>query len=83
MSRKPPTVITTSDLQVRPVETMRGDAGLTLDQIAQRLGVTRGSIWQAQRRGQKVELATLQKIAEACGFELRLTLRSLKKPRPH
>lgn len=50
----------------------RANAGLSLADVAQRLGVTRSRVHQMEREGANLELHTVERYANALGYEVRV-----------
>lgn len=51
---------------------MRSSAGLTQEQVAERMQTSKSSISRLERGNANPSWSTLLKYAQACGFELRL-----------
>lgn len=49
---------------------MRAAAGLTQEQLAQRMGTKKSNISRLEKGNTNPSLKTLQKYAKACGFEI-------------
>jgi HTH-type transcriptional regulator / antitoxin HipB len=63
----------------------REDAGMTQEQVAQRLGTKKSAISRIENHAGDLRLSTLQRYAEAVGKELVLELRDpgeAKAPKP-
>lgn len=60
---------------------MRLRAGLTQEQIAKKLGVSRPAIPNMESGRQNIYLHHLIRTADSCGFEVKLKVRQLKKSR--
>ena len=58
--------------------TMRNKAGLTQDQVAQKLGTQKSNISRLERGSSNPSWKTLQRYANACGFEISMRLKNLK-----
>lgn len=58
----------------RDLAALRKREGITLQQLADRLGTTLQNV-QRIERGQNVTLRTLHRIATALGYDLRITFR--------
>lgn len=56
----------------RLLRTARDRAGLTLAELAERLGVSRGRVHQLERDGANLELGTVGRLAAALGYEARI-----------
>lgn len=52
---------------------MRAKAGLTSTQIAERMGVSQPAVSKLERNATRASLATLQRYANACGAELKIS----------
>ncbi|WP_339805973.1 helix-turn-helix transcriptional regulator [uncultured Marinobacter sp.] len=52
--------------------TMRGKAGLTQEEVAERLGTNKSNISRLERGRSNPSWSTLNKYAAACGFGIRL-----------
>lgn len=52
------------------VAALRAQAGLSLNQLAERLGSSRGAVQGAERRGAGVTIKYLERVAAACGVQL-------------
>lgn len=64
----------------------REDAGMTQEQVAQRLGTKKSAISRLENNAGDLRLSTLQRYAEAVGKELVLELRDpgkAKASKPH
>lgn len=51
---------------------MRQRAGLTVSQVAQRMGVTQPAISRLEKNASRASFLTLQRYAKACGRELQV-----------
>ncbi|MCK9139958.1 helix-turn-helix domain-containing protein [Haemophilus influenzae] len=49
---------------------MRTRAGLTVSQVAEKMGVTQPAISKLERNASRASFLTLQRYAQACGSEL-------------
>tara|TARA_R110000868_G_scaffold244669_7_gene501069 strand:+ start:1093 stop:1392 length:300 start_codon:yes stop_codon:yes gene_type:complete len=58
--------------------TMRNKAGMTQEQVAQKLGTQKSNISRLERGSTNPSWKTLQNYAHACGFEISMKLKSLK-----
>lgn len=56
----------------RLMRSARANAGLSLADVAQRLGVTRSRVHQMEREGANLELHTVERYANALGYEVRV-----------
>ena len=56
------------------IKEARRRAGLSQAELAKRIGTSQSAIARYERARSMPDLATLHRIAEACGFELRLEL---------
>jgi DNA-binding XRE family transcriptional regulator len=56
----------------RLLRTARDRAGLTLSELAERLGVSRGRVHQLERDGANLELGTVGRLAAALCYEARI-----------
>lgn len=54
-------------------------AGITRSELADRLGVTKGSVDYSLRPGANLRASRVARIARACGFRLRLELEPLQR----
>ncbi|WP_018403108.1 helix-turn-helix domain-containing protein [Marinobacter gelidimuriae] len=52
--------------------TMRTSAGLTQEQLAKRIGTAKGNISRLERGKGNPSWATLEKYANACGYQVKL-----------
>jgi len=52
----------------------RAAAGLSLADVAQRLGVTRSRVHQLEHEGANLELHTIQRYASTLGYDVRIVL---------
>lgn len=57
--------------------TMRSKAGLTQEQIAERMGTQKSNISRLERGNGNPSWHTLQKYAKACGFQLSVAIEEL------
>lgn len=55
---------------------MRSKAGLTLSQVAERMGITQPAVSKLERNANKATLSSLIRYAHACGMKLQLSARS-------
>lgn len=53
-----------------PITAARELAGLSVQQLADRLGVTREAVYRLERRGEGARLVSIREAVEACGLEL-------------
>jgi DNA-binding XRE family transcriptional regulator len=53
----------------------RKDNSLTLEQLGQALGVSKGRVSQLERRGANLESATLARVAEMLGYDASIVFR--------
>lgn len=60
------------------MKAMRLHRGLTQEQIAKKLGVSRPAIPNMEAGKQNIYLHHLIRTADACGFEVKLRVRKLK-----
>lgn len=58
-----------------PAADMRRLAGLTQEELAERLDITQSAIGQGERAGMRSQLVRLIEVADACGLVLTLTVR--------
>ena len=58
----------------RALRKARADAGLSLADVAARLKVSRGWVHQLEQDGSNLQLHTLQRLAEALGYEVHVSL---------
>ncbi len=58
--------------------TMRKKAGLTQEEVAQKLGTQRSNISRLEKGSSNPSWNTLQNYAHACGFELAMKLKNMK-----
>lgn len=49
---------------------MRESAGLTQEQVAEKMGTTRGNICRLEKLGVHPKVSTIEKYAHACGFKM-------------
>ncbi len=54
-------------------------AGITRSELADRLGVTKGSVDYSLRPGANLRASRVARIARACGFRLHLELEPLRQ----
>ena len=59
--------------------TMRNKAGMTQEQVAQKLGTQKSNISRLERGSTNPSWKTLQNYAHACGFEISMKLKNLKR----
>lgn len=59
--------------------TMRNKAGLTQDQVAQKLGTQKSNISRLERGSSNPSWKTLQNYAHACGFEISMKLKNVRQ----
>ena len=59
--------------------TMRNKAGLTQDQVAQKLGTQKSNISRLERGSSNPSWKTLQNYATACGFEISMKLKNVNR----
>ncbi len=59
--------------------TMRNQAGLTQDQVAQKLGTQKSNISRLECGSSNPSWKTLQNYANACGFEISMKLKNMRK----
>lgn len=52
---------------------IRTRAGLTVSQVAERMGVTQPAISKLEKNASRASFLTLQRYAQACGAELRVS----------
>nr|WP_119343123.1 helix-turn-helix transcriptional regulator [Facilibium subflavum] len=57
---------------------LRKRSGLTQEQIAVKMGTTRGNVCRLEKLGTHPKLNTLEKYARACGFKLDFKFSHLK-----
>ena len=57
--------------------TMRSKAGLTQEQIAEKMGTQKSNISRLERGSANPSWQTLQKYAKACGFQLSVAIEEL------
>lgn len=68
--------------------TMRNEAGLTQDQVAQKMKTQKSNISRLERGSSNPSWKTVQNYATACGFEISMKLKNInqyvcgKKKRP-
>lgn len=58
-----------------PLKALRILAGLSMSELAELRGVTKGAIQQAEISGGRVELPTIVETAEVLGLEVRISVR--------
>lgn len=56
------------------VKKMRQSQSMTLAQVAEKVGVSRGRVGQLEMEGANLEVATLAKLAHAMGYTLQVQL---------
>ena len=54
------------------LQQMRGRAGLTISQVAERMGVSQPAVSKLEKNASRASFQTLQRYAQACGAELRI-----------
>ena len=54
------------------LQEMRIRAGLTISQVAEKMGVTQPAISKLEKNARRASFLTLQRYAHACGAELRV-----------
>lgn len=54
------------------LQEMRARAGLTVSQVAERMGVTQPAVSRLEKNASRASFLTLQRYAQACGAELRV-----------
>lgn len=54
------------------LQELRTKAGLTLSQVAERMGVTQPAVSKLEKNASRASILTLQRYAHACGAELRI-----------
>lgn len=54
------------------LQEMRISAGLTISQVAEKMGVTQPAISKLEKNASRASFLTLQRYAHACGAELRV-----------
>ena len=54
------------------LQEMRIRAGLTISQVAEKMGVTQPAISKLEKNASRASFLTLQRYAHACGVELRV-----------
>ena len=54
------------------LQEMRIRAGLTISQVAEKMGVTQPAISKLEKNASRASFLTLQRYAHACGAELRV-----------
>lgn len=54
------------------LQEMRARAGLTVSQVAERMGVTQPAVSKLEKNASRASFLTLQRYAQACGAELRV-----------
>ena len=54
------------------LQEMRIRAGLTISQVAEKMGVTQPAISKLEKNASRASFLTLQRYANACGAELRV-----------
>nr|DAQ45279.1 MAG TPA: Helix-turn-helix XRE-family like protein [Caudoviricetes sp.] len=54
------------------LQEMRTRAGLTISQVAEKMGVTQPAISKLEKNASRASFLTLQRYAHACGAELRV-----------
>lgn len=59
--------------------TMRNKAGLTQEQVAKKLGTQKSNISRLERGSSNPSWKTLQNYAHACGFELLMKLKNIRR----
>jgi transcriptional regulator with XRE-family HTH domain len=59
--------------------TMRNKAGLTQEQVAQKLGTQKSNISRLERGSSNPSWKTLQNYAHACGFEISMKLKNMRQ----
>lgn len=69
---------TQEDVPIMNLKTLRESAGLTQNEMAERLSMSRGSISLFERKGTGASIEKLTRYVEACGGELDLSFRSTK-----
>ena len=53
-----------------PITAARELAGLSVQQLADKLGVTREAVYRMERREEDAKLSSIREAVEACGLEL-------------
>lgn len=51
---------------------LRQNSGLTVSQVAERMGVTQPAVSKLEKNASRASFVTLQRYAQACGAELRV-----------
>jgi len=59
--------------------TMRNKAGLTQEQVAQKLGTQKSNISRLECGSSNPSWKTLQNYANACGFEISMKLKNMRQ----
>lgn len=54
------------------LQEMRISAGLTISQVAEKMGITQPAISKLEKNASRASFLTLQRYAHACGAELRV-----------
>ena len=54
------------------LQQMRSRAGLTVSQVAEKMGVTQPAVSKLEKNASRASILTLQRYAQACGTELRI-----------
>ncbi|OOF57560.1 helix-turn-helix domain-containing protein [Rodentibacter myodis] len=52
---------------------IRTRAGLTVSQVAERMGITQPAVSKLEKNASRASFLTLQRYAQACGTELRIS----------
>ena len=53
---------------------MRTRAGLTVSQVAEKMGVTQPAVSKLEKNASRASFLTLQRYAQACGSELKVAM---------
>lgn len=56
------------------LKALRQKSGLTVSQIAERMGVTQPAVSKLEKNATRASFTTLQRYAQACGSELRISV---------
>lgn len=64
------------------LQSARGSAQLSLADVAERLNVSRGRIHQLEQDGANLQIATLARLADALGYDVRVTFIARDEGRP-
>lgn len=52
---------------------LRQQAGLTVNQVAERMGISQPAVSKLEKNASRATFTTLQRYAQACGSELRIS----------